>query len=40
MARTHRSTPTEAPLACLAEETAEERDSLREIMTALDVPAR
>lgn len=40
MARTHRGTPAEAPLAELAEEIAEDRDSLREVMTALDVPAR
>ncbi|WP_406052583.1 hypothetical protein OG280_40195 [Streptomyces virginiae] len=40
MARTHRSTPAEAPSAELAEETAENRDSLRVIMTAPDVPAR
>ncbi|MFD3471068.1 hypothetical protein ACFWWM_32870 [Streptomyces sp. NPDC058682] len=40
MARTHRGTPAEAPLADLAEEIAEDRDSLRETMTALDVPAR
>ncbi|MGZ9928767.1 hypothetical protein ACXNSR_02635 [Streptomyces sp. NC-S4] len=40
MARSHRGTPAEATFAELAEEIAGDRDSLREIMTALDVPAR
>ncbi|MCX4524157.1 MULTISPECIES: hypothetical protein [unclassified Streptomyces] len=40
MARTHRGTPAGAPLAELAREIAEDRESLREIMTALDVPER
>ncbi|MEU3778146.1 hypothetical protein AB0F11_34110 [Streptomyces sp. NPDC032472] len=38
MARAHRGTPSEAPLAALAKEIAEDRDTLREVMTALDVP--
>ncbi|MEW2412999.1 hypothetical protein AB0953_04620 [Streptomyces sp. NPDC046866] len=38
MSRAHRGTPSEAPLAALAQEIAEDRDSLREVMTALDVP--
>ncbi|KOU28499.1 hypothetical protein [Streptomyces sp. WM6368] len=40
MARTHRGTPAGPPLAELAEQIAEDRESLREIMTALDVPAQ
>ncbi|MFE9636363.1 hypothetical protein [Streptomyces sp. NPDC006463] len=40
MARTHRGTPAGPPLAELAEEIAEDRESLREFMTALDVPAQ
>ncbi|MFK0235256.1 hypothetical protein [Streptomyces vinaceus] len=40
MARTQRGTPAGPALAELAGEIAEDRDSLREIMTALDVPAR
>ncbi|MFG2486088.1 MULTISPECIES: hypothetical protein [Streptomyces] len=40
MARVHRGTPAGPPLAELAEEIAQDRESLREIMTALDVPAR
>lgn len=40
MARTQRGTPAGPALAELAGEITEDRDSLREIMTALDVPAR
>lgn len=40
MARNHRSTPAGPPLAELAEQITEDRESLREIMTALDVPAQ
>ncbi|MFG2994839.1 hypothetical protein ACGFZK_37020 [Streptomyces sp. NPDC048257] len=40
MARAHRGTPAGPPLAELAEQIAEDRESLREIMTALDVPAQ
>ncbi|MGW6982356.1 hypothetical protein ACWGE1_23440 [Streptomyces sp. NPDC054932] len=40
MARVHRGTPAGPPLAELAEQIAEDRESLREIMTALDVPAQ
>lgn len=37
MARAHRNRPAAEPLADLAEEIAEDRESLREFMTALDV---
>ncbi|MGO4456423.1 hypothetical protein AB4039_03685 [Streptomyces sp. M-16] len=40
MARTHRRTPAGPALAELAQEIAEDRESLREFMTALDVPAQ
>ncbi|MFE5539955.1 hypothetical protein ACFQ78_29985 [Streptomyces sp. NPDC056519] len=40
MARTQRDTPAGPLLAELAGEITEDRESLREIMTALDVPAR
>ncbi|MFI1453021.1 hypothetical protein [Streptomyces roseus] len=40
MARTQRDTPAGPLLAELAGEIAEDRESLREFMTALDVPAR
>ncbi|WP_324615890.1 hypothetical protein [Streptomyces sp. WM6372] len=40
MARNHRGTPAGPPLAELAEQITEDRESLREIMTALDVPAQ
>ncbi|MFJ8159923.1 hypothetical protein ACIRBY_03225 [Streptomyces sp. NPDC096136] len=40
LARTHRSGPAAKPLAALATEIAEDRESLREFMTALDVPAQ
>ncbi|MEV6580958.1 hypothetical protein AB0M92_22630 [Streptomyces sp. NPDC051582] len=40
MARTQRDTPAGPLLAELAEEITEDRESLRETMTALDVPAR
>ncbi|WTA95147.1 hypothetical protein OG373_01500 [Streptomyces avidinii] len=40
MARAHRGTPAGPPLAELAEQIAEDRESLREIMTAFDVPAQ
>ncbi|TDU74310.1 MULTISPECIES: single-stranded DNA-binding protein [unclassified Streptomyces] len=40
MARTHRGTPAGVPLAALAEQIAQDRESLREIMTAFDVPAQ
>ncbi|MGW7333974.1 hypothetical protein ACWGIU_36320, partial [Streptomyces sp. NPDC054840] len=39
-ARAHRGTPAGPPLAELAGQIAEDRESLREFMTALDVPAR
>ncbi|MFD3696833.1 hypothetical protein ACFWUZ_11895 [Streptomyces sp. NPDC058646] len=38
MARTHRDTPAGPRLAEMASEIAEDQDSLREAMTALDVP--
>ncbi|MEV5969607.1 hypothetical protein [Streptomyces sp. NPDC051921] len=38
--RRHRGTPLEAPLARIAQEIAEDRDSLQDIMRTLDVPAR
>ncbi|MFF1413749.1 hypothetical protein ACFVX6_28850 [Streptomyces sp. NPDC058289] len=38
-ARAHRDTDAGPRLAALAEEVAEDRDSLREVMLALDVPA-
>ncbi|MFJ5551152.1 hypothetical protein [Streptomyces sp. NPDC093225] len=37
--RHHRRTPLRAPLTRIAQEVAEDRDSLREIMQALDTPA-
>ncbi|MER5428471.1 hypothetical protein [Streptomyces sp. NPDC002588] len=37
-ARAHRGTPLGPPLAALARDVVEDRDSLREIMTDLDVP--
>ncbi|MFJ9338776.1 hypothetical protein ACIRP0_05725 [Streptomyces sp. NPDC101733] len=40
MARTHRGTPAGRPLAELAGQIAEDRESLREVMGALDVPAQ
>lgn len=40
MARAHRGTPVGPALADLAKDIAEDRDSLREFMTALDVPAQ
>ncbi|MER7822624.1 hypothetical protein ABTX85_08670 [Streptomyces sp. NPDC096097] len=40
MARAHRNAPAGRRLAELAEEITEDRDSLREFMTALDVPAK
>ncbi|MFI6146963.1 hypothetical protein [Streptomyces sp. NPDC051109] len=40
MARNHRGTPAGPRLAELAEQITEDRESLREIMTALDVPAQ
>ncbi|MFK0255077.1 hypothetical protein [Streptomyces sp. NPDC090445] len=39
MARQHRGTPMGPPLERLAGQIAEDRDSLREVMTALDIPA-
>ncbi|MEU2391801.1 hypothetical protein [Streptomyces sp. NPDC007369] len=39
MVRQHRGTPMEPQLERLAGQIAEDRDSLREIMTALDIPA-
>ncbi|MCX5152148.1 hypothetical protein OHB36_36375 [Streptomyces sp. NBC_00320] len=40
MARTHSGTPAGSLLAELSEQIADDRESLREIMTALDVPAQ
>ncbi|MFJ3965666.1 hypothetical protein [Streptomyces sp. NPDC090036] len=40
MARTHRGTPAGPPLAELAEDVSADRETLREVMTALDIPAQ